>query len=808
MSDISGGPSPVRGPAGPAGFATPALPDIPVPADGIELIGPSRGSGYREPPALVRRGDGQMLQLTGLLYAVLGAIDGRRTVEQVAAQASNGTGRLVTPENVRTLIASHLLPLGLLRLADGSQPAVKKADPLLGMRLRYTVTEPERTRRITAPFAVLFNPLIVLAVTAVFLAASWWVLMVKGLASATHDAFANPGLLLLVFAVTVLSAGFHEFGHAAAARRGGATPGAMGVGLYLVWPAFYTDVTDSYRLGRGGRLRTDLGGLYFNAIVAVGVMGLWWLTRYDALLLVVVTQLLQMVRQLLPLLRFDGYHILADAAGVPDLFQRIRPTLLGLLPWHWNDPESKVLKPWARALVSIWVLVTVPLLLFSLAMLVIALPRLLGTAWHSVLDQQAMLAAALSAGDVPGAAVRVLALLAVVLPVAGIIYLLVRLVRRSAAGLWKKTRGRPLRRATAVAAAAAVAAGLAWAWWPGGDNYRPVQRYERGTLPDAAAAFAPATAAGPAEGLAEGRTGELATLWPKGSELPTRDDPQLAMVLVPEPAGTAAGGGPATGPSAAAPAPAWVFPFDQPPAPDGDGNQALAVNTGDGSVVYTVAFALVWAGDGPVDATNEAYAFASCTGCTAVAVGFQVVLVLGQADVVVPGNLSAAVNYNCLDCLSYALASQLVTTVDGPLSEAGAAELAALWEQIAEFGRSLRDYPLSDIQARLEGFKAQILDIIERDTGGSTGFGTSPEPTTAPGPEETATRETGPAPEPPEEPATTQGVTEEPAPQPAAPAPGTAPGEPAPETAEPAPAPAVPPPTAPAGTPAATTQSS
>ena len=76
--------------------------------------------------------------------------------------------------------------------------------------------------------------------------------------------------------VTVLSAGFHEFGHAAAARRGGATPGAMGAGIYLVWPAFYTDVTDSYRLGRWGRVLTDLGGLYFNAIVAVGIAGVWW----------------------------------------------------------------------------------------------------------------------------------------------------------------------------------------------------------------------------------------------------------------------------------------------------------------------------------------------------------------------------------------------------------------------------------------------------------------------------------------------------------------------------------------------------
>ena len=217
--------------------------------------------------------------------------------------------------------------------------------------------------------------------------------MVKGLASATHDAFANPGLLLLIFAVTVLSAGFHEFGHAAAARRGGATPGAMGAGLYLVWPAFFTDVTDSYRLGRGGRLRTDLGGLYFNAIVAVAIMGIWWATGFDALLLVVLTQILQMVRQLLPLVRFDGYHILADATGVPDLFQRIKPTLLGLLPWRRSRPQrAQVLKPWARAVVTVWVLVTVPLLSVSLVMMVLSLPRLLGTAWASVLKQQALLA--------------------------------------------------------------------------------------------------------------------------------------------------------------------------------------------------------------------------------------------------------------------------------------------------------------------------------------------------------------------------------------------------------------------------------
>ncbi|WP_082699396.1 hypothetical protein [Arthrobacter sp. EPSL27] len=706
-----------------AGTATATQPP-PALADGVQLLGATQGSGYREPPALVRRADGQTLQLTPLLYQVLEAVDGSRGPEEIASHASAGSGRLISAENVQTLIDKQLLPLGLLRLADGSQPEVRKADPLLGMKLRYTVTDPERTRRITAPFAVLFSPLIVVLVTVAFLASCWWVLMVKGLASATHEAFANPGLVLLILAVTVLSAGFHEFGHAAAARRGGATPGAMGTGLYLIWPAFFTDVTDSYRLGRAGRIRTDLGGLYFNAIVAVAIMGIWWATGFDALLLVVVTQVLQMVRQLLPLVRFDGYHILADATGVPDLFQRIKPTLLSLLPWRRKDPEAQVLKPWARAVVTAWVLITVPLLAFSLVMMVVSLPRLLGTAWDSGQKQYAMFNNALASGDILDAAVRLLAIAAVALPVLGILYILVRLVRQVVTALWTKTRGKALQRGTALAVMGAMVAGLAWAWWPGGETYRPVQPYERGTLADATTAIFPA---GSTTVMREGQAGRTVVLWPAGAEKPTREKPQLSMVLVPRDAGTAAE------------APSWVFPFDRPAAAEEDGNQALAVNTTDGSVVYDVAFALVWADDGEdVTTRNEAYAFASCADCAAVAVGFQVVLIVGQADVVVPENLSAAANYNCLRCLTYALADQLVLTLDGPLSADSSARLNELWQQIAEFGRNLQNVPLSEIQGRLDAFKAQIMEVIQSDPSATPGGSGTTAPSRAPGSSQTA----------------------------------------------------------------------
>jgi putative peptide zinc metalloprotease protein len=47
-------------------------------ADGVELLGEYQGSGYSQPPSLVRRADGQVIQMSALLYRVACRIDGHR----------------------------------------------------------------------------------------------------------------------------------------------------------------------------------------------------------------------------------------------------------------------------------------------------------------------------------------------------------------------------------------------------------------------------------------------------------------------------------------------------------------------------------------------------------------------------------------------------------------------------------------------------------------------------------------------------------------------------------------------------------
>lgn len=701
-------------------------------ADGVQLMGEMAGSGYRVPPALARRGDGQTVQLTPLLYAVLHETDGKKTAAEVAAAVSESTGRSVNEDNVRQLVDQKLRPLGLLTRSDGSQPAVNKRDPLLGLRFRYAVTDPDRTRRVTDPFRVLFRPWVTVPALAAFIVVCWWVFFEKGLASAAYDAFERPGLLILVFAVTILSAGFHEFGHAAAARYGGATPGAMGFGIYLVWPAFYTDVTDSYRLGRWGRIRTDLGGLYFNALVAVAITGIWLWLGYDALLLVVATQILQMLRQLAPLVRFDGYHVLADVTGVPDLYSRIKPTLLGALPWRWGDPGARLLKPWARIVVTLWVILVVPLLLATLAIAVWALPRVLGSAWAALHKQQDVLAAAWADGDFIQMVARVLAMIAIVIPVAGVLYMLGRLARRSTAGAWKATAGKPVMRMLAVVAGAAIGCGVAYAWSPGTGDYRPIQPGERGTLGDIVYALDitgmsrpandndnPRTTASPR--LVNGQQGVMQAVWDTASAMPTQQSPQLALVLTPRsgPLAHSGGGG---GGASGSPERGWVFPVDKPLAPEPGDVQALAVNTIDGTTVYEAAFAMVWVTDDS-DAmnVNEAQAYASCTSCAAVAVAYQVVFVVDndEADdnVVAPQNLAGALNYECVNCLTYALARQVFVTLDEPLGADAMKQLDAVWAQVTAFETDIEKGKVrpEDIEARLGEYSKQIIAIARAD---------------------------------------------------------------------------------------------
>jgi putative peptide zinc metalloprotease protein len=453
----------------------------PVLADGIELIGAYEGSGYREPPSLVRRADGQVIQLPDLLYKVAAKADGTRTYDEIADEVSREIRRGLDGSSVKFLAEEKLRPLGVLAAADGTSPPLEKADPFLGFKVRAGVIPEAVSNTIGTLFRPLFFPPVILAVLAAFVATDVWLFGTHGIAQSLRQTMYTPALFLPIFAAIVLSAAFHETGHAAGCRYGGGRPGKMGCGLYLAWPAFYTDVTDAYRLGRGARLRTDLGGVYFNVIVVLATVAAYAATGFEPLLLLAVIQHFEIAHQLLPIVRLDGYYIVADATGVPDLFARIGPILRSAVPGRKPDEQVKMLKPWVRRAVTGWVLVVVPLLGFQLFIILLHLPRILGTAGDSAHKAWGTAQAGFRAGNTLGGIGSILQLIVLAIPTIGIVLIVVRALKGSAGWVWRKTDGKPVRRMLSFTVAGVLGVALLFSWISP-HNYQPIRPGERGTV--------------------------------------------------------------------------------------------------------------------------------------------------------------------------------------------------------------------------------------------------------------------------------------------------------------------------------------
>jgi putative peptide zinc metalloprotease protein len=456
-------------------------------AEGIELIGEYEDSGYKEAPSIARRADGQVIQLPAILYHVAESIDGRRTYGEIAERVTEATGRGLGPEEIKYLVDEKLRPLGVVAGADGKDPELKKADPLLALKFRVAIVPERVVHAITSAFYPFFFPPVMAAAVAGLIAFDVWMFFFHGIAQGARTIVYNPILLFMLLGLVVVATALHEIGHATAARYGGAKPGVMGAGIYVVWPAFYTDVTDAYRLNRRGRLRTDLGGIYFNVLFALGTAGVYLLTGFEPLLIVVLVQHFQIIQQLLPFLRLDGYYILSDLTGVPDLFNRIKPTLKSLIPGK-KDESVDELKPWVRAVVIGWVLLLIPVLVFVFGSIMINAPRIFATAYDSFLVHYDKARAAFDDGHPTKGVLSSVEMATLGLPALGMALSSSRAGARAFSGGWHWSEGAPLRRFGLVSGTAAFLALLGFIWYPNGD-YRPIQRAERGTIQGALAQF-------------------------------------------------------------------------------------------------------------------------------------------------------------------------------------------------------------------------------------------------------------------------------------------------------------------------------
>ena len=117
----------------------------------------------------------------------------------------------------------------------------------------------------------------------------------------------------------------HEFGHGLTCKHYGRECHEMGVMLLVLSPCLYCDVTDSWMLrNKWQRIWIATAGMVIEVVLSAVAIFLWWFTRpgllnHLCLNVFFITTVTTVIFNANPLLRYDGYYILSDWLGIPNL---------------------------------------------------------------------------------------------------------------------------------------------------------------------------------------------------------------------------------------------------------------------------------------------------------------------------------------------------------------------------------------------------------------------------------------------------------------------------------------------------------
>ncbi len=149
----------------------------------------------------------------------------------------------------------------------------------------------------------------------------------------------NALWLAVTLAVTKV---LHEFGHGLCCKHYGGECHEMGVMILVLTPCLYVNVSDSWMLpNKWQRAAIGAAGIYVEVVIASLATFVWWLSIDASNLLSMVCLnviFISSVTTILfngnPLLRYDGYYILADVTEIPNLRQKAS-TILSRKMAYW-----------------------------------------------------------------------------------------------------------------------------------------------------------------------------------------------------------------------------------------------------------------------------------------------------------------------------------------------------------------------------------------------------------------------------------------------------------------------------------------
>jgi len=279
-------------------------------------------------------------------YFLLQQLDGKNTLQEV----KRAFERKYRPQTISiedlTRFTAQLHEAGLAQIDSPEQAKVliqrrrknrwKKVWQFLAniLYIKIPVIDPERLLTRMYPFfrwifTSYFNTFSVgMMLAAITLVISQWSTFHSKLPD--FQSFFNWHTIFYFWISLAVIKIIHEFGHGLTAKHFGGEVHEMGMLFLVLTPALYCDVTDSWLLpSKWKRIWISAAGIYVECFLASIATFVWWNTEQGLLnSLAMATMFICSVNTIMfnanPLLRYDGYYVMADWLEIPNL--RIKST--------------------------------------------------------------------------------------------------------------------------------------------------------------------------------------------------------------------------------------------------------------------------------------------------------------------------------------------------------------------------------------------------------------------------------------------------------------------------------------------------
>jgi putative peptide zinc metalloprotease protein len=313
---------------------------------------------------------GRPYKVGEFVYLILDGVSRKLTYQQISETLNSRQSEThFGADDVARLVEDKLRPMGVFDAPQAE--TTQTSNPALGnIYARYTLLRFNQYAWLLRIIQYVFSPVFFGITFVVALAANTYLMRElltldhyvqnhNAATLATGDCDRGLWHMFVFYPVVLGILLIHELGHAAAGYRFGIKPKEIGAGLYLIFPVLYTDVTEVWRLGKLKRTIVNLGGIYFQLLINLiligylvshfGDFGQINTTRY-----LIQLNVATIIINAIPFLKFDGYWIYSDLFSLPNLRRqsvlyvrnlagKVLPSLRK--PAKANDPEVDLKNP-------------------------------------------------------------------------------------------------------------------------------------------------------------------------------------------------------------------------------------------------------------------------------------------------------------------------------------------------------------------------------------------------------------------------------------------------------------------------------